>query len=181
MEDTEPRYVEDAHEKADRFAVSVGRALVNGGEHPYSFVCIGSGVCVLPVVGEGAGAQAVLIRQYRFPVGSWQVELPAGGIDPGEDPASAAARELTEETGYHAQSLVDLGAIHPSPGSTNETIYLFLARCSAFPGSTHFDPAEDIQHRLVPLAQVEELVANGEFAMGAGLAAWARAKARGLV
>ena len=176
-----PRYVERERRQVSRFEVSLGRALVNGGEFPYSFVRIRPGVCVLPVVGEGTDARVVLIRQYRFAVGAWQVELPAGAIDPGEEPARAAVRELEEETGHTARELTDLGPFHPSPGSTDETIYLYLARCDAREGSTHLDPAEDIRHRLVPLAKLEELVGTGEFSHGAGLAAWARATARGLL
>lgn len=176
-----PRYVEDECQPADRFFVSVGRALINGGQFPYSFVRVKPGVCILPVVGEGPGAQTVLIRQYRFPVGAWQTELPAGAIDPGEEPAVAAARELAEESGYTARELVDLGPFHPSPGATDETIYLFLARCDAREGSLHLDPAEDIRHRRVPMAELARLVGSGEFCHGAGIAAWARATARGLI
>lgn len=177
----EPSYVEDSREKADRFAVSVGRARVNGGEFPYSFLKINPGVCVLPVIGAGKKAQTVLIRQYRFPVGSWQTELPAGAIDPGEQPKAAAARELAEETGYTARELVDLGLFHPSPGSTDETIYLFLTRCEPREGSLHLDPAEDIRHRRASVEELERLIADGEFCHGAGIAAWARAKTRGLL
>ena len=177
----EPRYVEDIGQKVDRFSLSVGRALVNGGEHPYSFMRIRPGVCVLPLVGTGTGAQTILIRQYRFPVGAWQTELSAGAIDDGEQPAQAAARELTEETGYAASELVSLGSFHPSPGSTDETVHLFLAHCEAREGQAHLDPAEDIRHRRVPVAELGDLIASGEFSHGAGIAAWARAKARGML
>ena len=163
-----PRYIEDAHEPVDRFAVSVGRALVNGGEFPYSFLRIKPGVCVLPVIEAGGGLETVLIRQYRFAVGSWQTELPAGAIDPGEEPPAAAARELAEETGYQARELVDLGPHHPSPGATDETIHLYLARCEAHEGATNLDPSEDIRHARVPLAELARLIANGEFSHGAG-------------
>lgn len=124
-----PRYVEDECQPADRFFVSVGRALINGGQFPYSFVRVKPGVCILPVVGEGPGAQTVLIRQYRFPVGAWQTELPAGAIDPGEEPAVAAARELAEESGYTARELVDLGPFHPAPRTRPST--------SSSPAATH--------------------------------------------
>ena len=93
----------------------------------------------------------------------------------------AAARELAEESGYTARELVDLGPFHPSPGATDETIYLFLARCDAREGSLHLDPAEDIRHRRVPMAELARLVGSGEFCHGAGIAAWARATARGLI
>lgn len=177
----EPTYEEQACERIDRFSVSAGRAHINGGAFPYSFLRINPGVCVLPLVAGPMGTEAVLIRQYRFPVAAWQTELPAGAIDPGEQPTAAAARELAEETGFHARELVDLGPFHPSPGSTDETIYLFLATCDAHEGALDLDPAEDIRHRRVSLPELRGLIASGEFSHGAGLAAWARAEARGLL
>lgn len=177
----ETRYEERERLAVDRFEVSVGRLHVNGGDFPYSFACIRPGVCILPVIGRDTDAQTVLIRQFRPATGAWQVELPAGAIDAGEEPCETAVRELAEETGYTAHELIDLGPFHPSPGATAETIHLFLARCEAREGEAHPDASEDIRHRKVPLSELEELIASGEFRHGAGLAAWARAQARGLL
>lgn len=174
-------YTEQQSLDADRFQVSVGRLRINGGEFPYSFLRIRPGVCILPVIGEGPDARTVLISQFRPATGSVQVELPAGAIDPGEQPVQTAKRELAEETGYTARELVDLGPFHPSPGATAETIYLFLARCDAHAGETHQDPSESIRGREATLAEFATLVASGEFRHGAGLAAYARAVARGLI
>lgn len=185
MDNERPRYIEESNHQVDRFGISAGRVLINGEKFPYSFLHINPGVCVLPVIGVEAVdsrlEQTILIRQYRFSVQSWQVELPAGAIDPGEASATAAARELTEETGYVAHELVNLGPFYPSPGSTDEIIHLYLARCDKHGGAQHLDPSEDIQRRRVPLTELERLIANGEFSHGAGLAAWARATTRGLV
>ena len=174
-------YTEQQSLDADRFQVSVGCLRINGGEFPYSFLRIRPGVCILPVIGEGPDARAVLISQFRPATGSVQVELPAGAIDPGEQPVQTAKRELAEETGYTARELVDLGPFHPSPGATAETIHLFLARCDAHAGETHQDPSESIRGREATLAELATLIASGEFRHGAGLAAYARAVARGLI
>lgn len=180
-ETNEASYVERQCLDADRFQVSVGSLHVNGGEFPYSFLRIRPGVCILPVIGEGAHARTVLIRQFRPATGSMQVELPAGAIDPDEQLSRTAARELAEETGYTARELVGLGPFHPSPGATAETIHLFLARCDAHAGSAHPDPSESIRRREVPLGELAALIASGEFRHGAGLAAYARAVTRGLI
>lgn len=174
-------YTEQQSLDADRFQVSVGCLRINGGEFPYSFLRIRPGVCILPVIGEGPDARTVLISQFRPATGSVQAELPAGAIDSGEQPVQTAKRELAEETGYTARELVDLGPFHPSPGATAETIHLFLARCDAQAGETHQDPSESIRGREATLAELATLIASGEFRHGAGLAAYARAVARGLI
>ncbi len=69
----------------------------------------------------------VFLRQYRYAVGEVMVELPAGKLDPGEDPLDTARRELAEETGYTCGSLHRLGLIHPCIGYSDEQIVVYLA------------------------------------------------------
>ena len=86
---------------------------------------------------EYAGAVAVvhinekgelpLVRQYRYAVGQTLLEIPAGKIEPGEDYAVCAGRELLEETGFAAGNLKHLISFYSTPGFTNEQIHLFLA------------------------------------------------------
>jgi ADP-ribose pyrophosphatase len=67
----------------------------------------------------------LMIRQYRYAVGGYIHEVPAGKLDPGEDPAACAIRELEEETGRRAGRLESLGSIYTTPGFTDERIHLF--------------------------------------------------------
>ena len=83
------------------------------------------GAAVLPVEEDGT---LVLIRQWRYPLGHELIEIPAGRIDEGDDPKSAAARELEEEAGLRAGRIESLGSMLPAPGYTTERIHLFLAR-----------------------------------------------------
>ena len=69
----------------------------------------------------------VLVEQYRYPLGRTILEIPAGTLEPGEDPAACARRELEEETGYRAGSLVPLLRCFPSPGVFTEEMHLFYA------------------------------------------------------
>lgn len=69
-----------------------------------------------------------LVRQYRHAVGRDLLELPAGGLEPDEEPLPAAKRELREEAGLEADEWVYLGAFFSSPGFANEKLYAFLAR-----------------------------------------------------
>jgi ADP-ribose pyrophosphatase len=82
-------------------------------------------VAVAPL---GADGRVLLLRQYRHATGEWVLEVPAGKLDPGEDPESAARRELEEETGYRAGVLEPMGWMWTTPGFTDEKIWLYLAR-----------------------------------------------------
>ena len=69
-----------------------------------------------------------LLRQYRHAAGGWLWELPAGRIEPDEEPLGTATRELEEEAGVRAADWIDLGSLHSSPGVFTEVIHLWLAR-----------------------------------------------------
>ncbi len=73
------------------------------------------------------GGDVLLVRQYRTAARRILLEIPAGTLEPGEDPLIAAARELQEETGYKPSTLVRLGSQYTAPGYTTEIIYLFIA------------------------------------------------------
>jgi ADP-ribose pyrophosphatase len=70
----------------------------------------------------------ILLRQFRYALDRVMVELPAGKLDPGEQPEATARRELAEETGYTCQDLIRLGLIHPCIGYSDEEIVVYLAR-----------------------------------------------------
>ena len=81
------------------------------------------GAVVVPVCDDG---RVILVRQLRYPLGDYCLELPAGKLSPGEDPASCAARELTEETGWVASHLRHLTSIVTTPGFCDEVLHLYL-------------------------------------------------------
>ena len=79
------------------------------------------------VVALDARDDVILVRQYRHATGDWLLEVPAGKLDPGEDPLDCVARELEEETGFRPGRIESLGAIGPTPGFSDEKIWLYLA------------------------------------------------------
>lgn len=85
----------------------------------------------------------IVEKQYRAPVGDFMIEIPAGKIDPGEDPREAAIRELKEETGYTARSIEELTAFYPTVGYSEEVIHLYLCT-DLIAGDRHLDTHEDI-------------------------------------
>ena len=84
------------------------------------------GSAVMMAVGDRN--RVLLVRQYRLPAEDFLWELPAGRLDPGEQPRDAAIRELTEETGYEAAEWTELASYFPSPGFLAEKMTVFLAR-----------------------------------------------------
>ena len=80
------------------------------------------------VVPVGEGGRLLLIEHYRFITDTTGWEIPAGGFDPGEDVATAAARELSEETGHAADRFEPLGTYHPSNGVSNQTFHVVVGR-----------------------------------------------------
>ncbi len=105
--------------------------------------------------------RVLLVRQYRHAVSRVTTEIPAGTLEPGEDPATCAARELAEETGYSAARLERLGGICPSPGFCTEYIHLFVAT-GLTRGSARPEADEQIAVQAVPWAEALRQVRAGE-------------------
>ncbi len=95
------------------------------------------------VVAERDDGRLVIVRQFRWAVSAYLDELPAGLIDAGEDPLTAAQRELAEETGFRAQRWAPLFEYYASPGYSTERIALFSASGLSL-GTRDLDPDEDI-------------------------------------
>lgn len=125
--------------------------------------------------GNHGQPRVVLIHQYRYAAGGFVWEVPAGKLDPGEEPETCAARELEEETGYRAGSLERLGAIHTTPGFTDEVIHLFLAT-GLEPGSANHGPSEFIERHAVGLDRAMEMIDRGEITDGKTICALALAE-----
>ena len=113
---------------------------------------------VVPLTDDG---NVILVRQYRYPFAQVMLEIPAGKLDPGEEPLECAKRELLEETGVIAQDFVYLGAFYPSVAMLDEVIHLFLAR-NFTKGDSNLDADEFLNVEQRPLDElVEEIMAGG--------------------
>ena len=120
--------------------------------------------------------QVLLVRQLRPAVGKAVLELPAGLIDPGEEPLETARRELEEETGFAAEKLELLVAFYTSPGFTDELIHIYAASGLRETAQRH-DDEEEIEVVRMPVAAAIEQVMQGEISDAktvAGLLAYRR-------
>jgi len=113
---------------------------------------------VVPITAHG---EVVLIRQYRHAAGGTLYEVPAGKLEPGEDPALCAARELEEEAGERAGRLLPLGWIWTTPGFTDERIHLFAA-LDLTPVAQRLQADEVIETVRLPFADALALVWSGQ-------------------
>jgi ADP-ribose pyrophosphatase len=102
----------------------------------------------------------LLVKQFRKPVEKELLEIPAGGIDPGESPEDAVRREMREETGFLPQKVVKLGGFYSTPGFCNEYLYLYLATDLEFK-PLQAEDSESIRLVRVPLLEVPGLIASG--------------------
>lgn len=116
-------------------------------------------VCVIPLLGDG---RVIMERQYRYAHGRVFFEIPAGKLDyEGEDPLSAAKRELKEETGSVAQKYTYLGELDTTPALINEKIHMYLAEDISF-GERKLDEDEFLDVEFVPLTDLVKMVMSGE-------------------
>lgn len=106
------------------------------------------------------GDKILLVKQYRYPIKQTVLELPAGKLELGEDPAAAAVRELEEETGYRAKSWQKLGYINTTPGICSERLYLYFANDLEFVGE-HPDDGEIIKCAEYKITDVEKMICDG--------------------
>ncbi len=131
-------------------------------------------VNVVAITAEG---EVILVRQWRHGTRSVEVEIPAGLVEPGEDPLVTAARELQEETGYVPAAVRLLGQVAPNAAFQDNTCYTVLATGCRRLAETAFDPGEDIEVEVVSVARLWELLDAGTLRNGmvlCGLLWWLR-------
>ena len=107
-----------------------------------------------------ADDKALLVKQFRKPVGKELLEIPAGGIGPDEDPVTTVCREMREETGYMPRKVEKLGGFYSTPGYSTEYLYLYLAT-DLTPSPLHAEDTDSISLVRVLTTQIPSLIASG--------------------
>jgi len=132
--------------------------LPNGKEASRDVVLHPGASVVIPIGDDGS---IYLVRQYRKPIEKVSLELPAGKLDPGEDPEVCARRELEEETGLTAGKFKHLISIHTTPGFSNEVLHLYAA-AELKEGDAHTDEDEFLSTEKVKIEELINLILNHE-------------------
>jgi ADP-ribose pyrophosphatase len=102
----------------------------------------------------------VFVWNYRPPIQGWELELPAGLLEDGEQPQTCARRELAEETGYSALSWRKLGWLHTTPGISPQRAHVFLAR-GLKKGKVHREPYEQMENKVVSVKDAYRMIWSG--------------------
>lgn len=145
--------------KGKIFSLWGGQVELDNGDVAFrEYIRHSGGVGIVPVV----DGNVILIRQFRISIERELIELPAGRLEPNENPMECAARELEEETGYRAGKLIRLSSYFASVGNSNERMYLFLA-LDLEKTERHLEADERIREVVLPLEQVKKKLANQEF------------------
>jgi ADP-ribose pyrophosphatase len=123
-------------------------------------------VAILPLVDD---RRICLLRNRRPSIDRTLIEIPAGTLEVGEEPAVCAARELAEETGFTAGRLEPLTAFYMSPGILSERMHVFTA-AELKPGPAHLEANEEIENLIVELDEALRMISRGEIEDGKTIA-----------
>lgn len=125
-------------------------------------ICHHGGVCIAALDEDD---QLLMVRQFRTGAQAELLELPAGKLEPGENPEVCGIRELEEETGYRPQKLVPLARMFPTPAYCTEMIHIFWAQ-RLIPTHQNLDVGEFLTVEKVPLHTAIEMVLSGKIPDG---------------
>ena len=123
--------------------------------------------------------RVILVRQYRKAVGKTLLEVPAGSVDPGEQPINTVRRELQEEIGYLPNKIDRLGGFYSAPGYCTEYLHLYLATY-LIPSKLEAEDTDEIEVVRVPLTKIPDLIASGDIADAKSVAGLLRVMSLGM-
>jgi ADP-ribose pyrophosphatase len=138
-------------------------------------------VAILPILETpGHEPSVVLIRNWRISVEQWLYELPAGTLEPGEDPAACAGRELEEETGFAAATVTPLCRFYTSPGLSNELMWAYAAT-GLRPVGQKLEADEWVTVHPTPARKALGMIDSGELTDGKSILTLLLAAQRGIL
>lgn len=136
--------------------------LPGGAEVDHEHLVYADAVSIIGVLKEpGDEPRLLMVEQYRSALGGHIYELPAGMVDPGENPLDCARRELEEETGYRAKTWTHVTTLYVTPGISAARMTYFLAEDLAAEGRQDLEPAEWLTVEKVPLRPLIEMMVEG--------------------
>ena len=144
----------------------------DGRETKFDIIEHGGSVIIVPIDKDG---NLLFVRQYRHAAGMDLLELPAGTLEEGEDPAVCAAREIREETGFAADKIEKIGDFYLAPGYSTEFMHVYLAQDLRH-DPLEADADEFLSVEKIPFAEAVQMAERGEMPDAKSLAALLLAK-----
>lgn len=135
----------------------------------------GQSIVVLPVI----NSKILLMRQFRHPTRQWHWEIPRGFGEPDISPEDNAKKELLEEIGGEISELINLGIYHSDTGLMGDNVQLFLAHLNSV-GDVCIDEGI-VSYKLIDIREIEKMIRDSEITDGYTIAAYTRAKLRGML
>ena len=158
----EPWIIEDTEHLLDCRVFEVlrtrARSPVDQSVHDFFRIASPDWAQIVPVTGDD---EVVLVRQYRHGSDELSLEVPAGMIDAGEDPATAAARECLEETGYRVRNVRLLGVMRPNPALFTNRLHAFVADGAERVAEIAQTATEQTEVELVPVDAIAAMLCDG--------------------
>lgn len=149
---------EQVIDETRRLRLSIASVELPDGVHFEQYVLRMPKSAIMVVIDQ---SRVLMMWRHRFIIDRWVWELPGGYVDPHEDPAVAARREVEEETGWRPRNVQPLVSLQPSVGTTDAENLLFVARGADYIGKPQ-DINEAEQVAWLSLSSVRERIANGE-------------------
>ena len=155
------RMQDDLHADCRIFEVRKSRFLRRSDEKEGDFFVLDTSdwVNVLALTGS---RELLLVRQFRFGTEEFSLEPPGGVIEKGESPVLAGERELIEETGFTGMKSSLIGSVRPNPAIMSNRCHFLLVEGAEKTSDTSFDPHEELESVLVPLAELRNLAREGK-------------------
>jgi 8-oxo-dGTP pyrophosphatase MutT (NUDIX family) len=138
---------------------SIAASPADGSQHSFYRIHSSSWAQIVPITRDG---HVVMVRQFRHGSAGVTLEIPAGLVDPGEEPMDAAVRECLEETGYRARGAVSLGVVNPNPALFSNRLYAYLATDVERAGEISNVGTEQTEVVLVPTRDLPDMMLRGE-------------------
>lgn len=146
--------------KGKVFNIKVDEIIYNSGNKGVREVIVHPGGAVVVPIAESG--KIILVKQYRYPFGEHLFELPAGKLEPNENPLVCASRELIEETGYTSKNLTQLGKIYTSPGFCSEILYIYLAENLIEGNHNREEGEEGMEVFEFNLMELNQMISDGK-------------------
>ncbi len=146
--------------------------LPSGKQGEYHFVHVKGSSMILPVTSEG---KIILVNQYRYLADRESIEFPCGSVKETSSYEETARDELAEETGYEADSIVEVAGFNPYNGVTDEMCRVYIAR-DLHPVDSHRDETEEFEILTMTPPEVDSVIRDGKMWDGMSLSAWALAR-----